>query len=172
MLIVSVPSSPHVVDGSWPRASRAVISYRPMTRRRLEIAFATICAAAVAVVGLLVASGQVYGPSIASRPPQPPAEPPPAISITVLNGTTTVGAALAQATHLTRLGYDVDQIGRAPAAVRLSQIDFAPGHRASALSVASRLGVDARSVVPLDPTDAAFAARRAEVVVTVGFRRS
>jgi hypothetical protein len=140
---------------------------------------------AVVVILLIVTSS---GGKTAKRPGTPttnapsathkskrPAFAPSSVTVTVLNGTPTSGAAAKISGELSGAGYTkglttnaADQTQTATA------VGYLPGHKAGALAVAKALKLSASSVGPVDSSAQAIACQAstttctADVVVTVG----
>jgi hypothetical protein len=169
-----------------PAARRATPGGRSRVGRGLAIVLGALGVAAVVVVLLIVTSS---GGKTAKRPgtpttnapsathkPKRPAFAPSSVTVTVLNGTATSGAAAKISGQLGSAGY---KPGLTTNAVNQTQtataVGYLPGHKQAALAVAKALKLSTSSVGPVDsgaqgiacPPSSATTCT-ADVVVTVG----
>jgi hypothetical protein len=100
----------------------------------------------------------------------PAAAPKPgSYQVAVLNGTTVPGLARGVANRLTNAKYKIGTVTNAATQDRSATlVEFAPGHRAEADSVAKAIDVRSDSIQPLSAGSKTIAGSQATVVVTVG----
>jgi hypothetical protein len=104
------------------------------------------------------------------RATQPSATPQPgSYTVAVLNGTTVPGLARGVANRLQNAKYKIGNVTNAATQDRSATlVEFAPGHRAEADSVAKAIDVGSDVIQPLSPGSKTIAGDTATVVVTVG----
>ena len=97
-----------------------------------------------------------------------PAAPEPrnAVTVAVLNASTTTGVARAAADRLVRAGYTPGTVTNARRPRRLSLVLYAPGARPAALAIARRERI--ARVAPLNAAVRAQVGGTADVVVIIG----
>ncbi|WCB91416.1 hypothetical protein DSM104299_00087 [Baekduia alba] len=100
----------------------------------------------------------------------PAAAPKPGTyTVAVLNGTTVPGLARGVSNRLTNAKYKIGNVTNAATQDRSATlVEFAPGHRAEADSVAKAIDVQSDSIQQLSPGSKTIAGNEATVVVTVG----
>jgi hypothetical protein len=105
-----------------------------------------------------------------SKAPTPTAAPKPgSYTVAVLNGTTVPGLARGVANRLQNTKYKIGNVTNAATQDRSATlVEFAPGHRAEADSVAKAIEVGADAIQPLSAGSKTIAGDQATVVVTVG----
>ncbi|HWH94721.1 MAG TPA: LytR C-terminal domain-containing protein, partial [Baekduia sp.] len=94
---------------------------------------------------------------------------PGSYEVAVLNGTTVPNLARGVANRLQQTKYRIGNVTNAAAQDRSATlVEFAPGHRAEADSVAKAIDVGSDAIQPLSAGSKTIAGERAAVVVTVG----
>lgn len=149
--------------------------------RRLLVGGGIVALVAIAAVVLLLhgPSGAAKSPPHKTTPTQPPASAnhasaPPArstITVAVLNGTSTVGAAGQVATKLVADGFAKGAVADATGPAATTSVGYTAGHKAAAEEVAAALHLGKASVTPISSaTDstASVGGRLPQVVVTIG----
>jgi hypothetical protein len=108
--------------------------------------------------------------SSAKKAATPSATPKPGTyTVAVLNGTTVPGLARGVANRLQNTKYKIGNVTNAATQDRSATlVEFAPGHRAEADSVAKAIEVGSDAIQPLSPGSKTIAGNLATVVVTVG----
>jgi len=102
----------------------------------------------------------------------PAAITPSAVTVAVLNATTTVGLASQVLTQLRAAGFRGGPTANAPAPLSMTAIAYTDGQRDAALQVAHTLAVPASSVVAIDDVTRSAVGPGAQVVVSVGADRN
>jgi LytR cell envelope-related transcriptional attenuator len=94
---------------------------------------------------------------------------PGSYTVAVLNGTAVPGLARGVANRLQNTKYKIGNVTNAADQTRsATQVEYAPGHRAEADSVAKAIDVGSDAIVPLTAGSKTIAGDQATVVVTVG----
>jgi hypothetical protein len=105
----------------------------------------------------------------AKATPPSAAPKPGSYTVAVLNGTTVPGLARGVANRLQNTKYKIGNVTNAATQDRSATlVEFAPGHRAEADSVAKAIEVGADAIQPLSAGSKTIAGDQATVVVTVG----
>jgi hypothetical protein len=94
---------------------------------------------------------------------------PGSYTVSVLNGTAVPGLARGVAIRLQNAKFKIGNVTNASDQTRsATQVEFAPGHRAEADTVAKAIDVAGDAIVPLTGASKTIAGEKATVVVTVG----
>jgi hypothetical protein len=181
-------------DAAGPARSSLPPEPEDEGRSRLAVFGAIGAIAVVLVVGVVLVTGLFGGDDGAKQPDnrigtpgettaqasqtattkkkgtQPTAAPQPGTYVVaVLNGTTVPGLARGVANRLTNAKYKIGNVTNAATQDRSqTQVEFAPGHRAEADSVAKAIDVGSDAIIPLTAGSKTIAGDQATVVVTVG----
>jgi hypothetical protein len=170
------PSSTAAVRRSAPAGSR-------IGRGFALLITAAIVAAIVAILLIVTSGGGGKPASNGGTPtsnapsanrPRKPAFEPSSVTVTVLNGTATAGAAAKISGQLGGAGYTQGLRANAASQTQATTtVAYLPGHRPAAIQVAKTLRLSSRSVAPIDPTDQTIACASsgtcsADVVVILG----
>ncbi|MCW2984774.1 MAG: LytR family transcriptional regulator, partial [Conexibacter sp.] len=178
--------------GTPPARGAAAVPEPEHERSRGPIIAAIVALVVVAVVAVVLLTGVLGGSdkpatqttsTVASgtaangsktkttgKSTAPAATPAPGTyTVAVLNGTTVPGLARGVANRLQNTKYKIGNVTNAATQDRSATlVEFAPGHRAEADSVAKAIDVGSDAIQPLSPGSKTIAGDQATVVVTVG----